>query len=137
VKVSTPSIYKKVIKLEEKGYITGSVVKGEKNSEKAVYSLTPRGEEIFEKLMLKVSSEPIHIFLNFNAVIVNLDSLSIEKQKQCIANIESNVRILKGYIEDNMKAKTDIPATGRAVLEQQLILVEAIEKWLLSIKKSD
>ena len=51
VKISTPSIYKKVIQLEEKGYIQSSMVKEGKMAEKAVYTLTEAGEQEFEKLM--------------------------------------------------------------------------------------
>ena len=40
VKISTPSIYKKVIQLEEKGYITSTTIKEGKMPEKAVYTLT-------------------------------------------------------------------------------------------------
>ena len=72
VKISTPSIYKKVIQLEGKGYITSTQVKDGKMPEKAVYTLTDSGNSQFEKLMLDISCKPIHIFLDFNAVIVNL-----------------------------------------------------------------
>lgn len=137
VKISTPSIYKKVIQLEEKGYITGSTVKEGKMPEKAVYSLTRAGEEEFEKLMLEIACKPIQIFLDFNAVIVNLDSLSPEKQKLCLTEIESNIKTLKEYIEENTRLKkdvTEIPETGMAVLRQQLILAQAIETWIVSLK---
>ena len=50
-------------------------------AEKAVYSLTETGNEEFEKLMLDIASKPIYIFLDFNAVIVNLDSLSPEHRE--------------------------------------------------------
>ena len=40
VKISTPSIYKKVIQLEKKGYMKGDVVKEGNMAEKTVYSLT-------------------------------------------------------------------------------------------------
>ena len=39
VKISTPSIYKKAIQLEEKGLIRGEIVKEGKMPEKAIYSL--------------------------------------------------------------------------------------------------
>ena len=39
VKISTPSIYKKAIQLEEKGFIKGSTVKEGKMPEKVIYSL--------------------------------------------------------------------------------------------------
>ena len=51
VKISTPSIYKKVIQLEEKGYISSNIVKEGKMPEKAIYSLTEAGEKQLENLM--------------------------------------------------------------------------------------
>lgn len=138
VKISTPSIYKKVIQLEEKGYITSTQVKDGKMPEKAVYTLTDSGNSQFEKLMLEISLKPIYIFLDFNAVIVNLDSLSRENQKVCLANIEDNIKTLKSYLEENENLKKnapEIPETGMAVLEQQLILIQAIETWIASMKE--
>ncbi len=138
VKISTPSIYKKVIQLEEKGYITSTQVKEGKMPEKAVYTLTDSGNSQFEKLMVEISLKPIHIFLDFNAVIVNLDSLSRENQQVCLANIENNIKTLKSYLEENENLKKnapEIPETGMAVLEQQLILIQAIETWIASMKE--
>lgn len=139
VKISTPSIYKKVIQLEEKGFIKSSIVKEGKMAEKAVYSLTDAGEHEFEKIMMDISLKPIHIFLDFNAVIVNLMSLTPEKQKLCLDNIEENVKTLKQYLEENISLKEnspEIPETGFAVLQQQFILVQAIETWMESVKDS-
>lgn len=139
VKISTPSIYKKAIQLEEKGFIKGAIVKEGKMPEKAVYSLTESGEKEFERLMSEIAAKPINIFLDFNAVIVNLDSLPPEKQKVCIADIEKNLQILKSYLKENLQEKEDIPEipqTGLAVLRQQIVLVEAIENWITSLKKT-
>lgn len=138
VKISTPSIYKKVLQLEEKGLIKGNIVKEGKMPEKAVYSLTPSGENEFEDLMIKIAAQPINIFLDFNAVIVNIDKLSPENIKRCIDGIESGISELKKYLEENLAIKEkipDIPEIGMAVLKQQHILVEAIETWLTSVKE--
>lgn len=140
VRISTPSIYKKVIQLEEKGCITSHIEKDGKMPEKAVYSLTAAGEKEFEKLMLETACKPIRIFLDFNAVIVNLDSLPPEKGRECLENIENNMKVLKNYLEENISIKEniqDIPETGMAVLQQQLILAQAIETWIASLKKYD
>ena len=112
VKISTPSIYKKVIKLEEKGYIKSNAVREGKMAEKAVYSLTSAGEREFEKLMSEIACKPINIFLEFNAVIVNLDSLTPADQKQCLDNIEANVKNLKGDLEENMALPLTIQGLG-------------------------
>lgn len=136
VKISTPSIYKKTIQLEEKGFIEGKIAKEGKMPEKVIYSLTEAGEKEFNRLMFEISSKPIHIFLDFNAVIVNLDSLTKEKQKECISEIEKNVGILKNYLKENLQTKEnlpEIPETGMAVLRQQIVLAEAIEDWIASL----
>lgn len=107
-------------------------------AEKAVYSLTETGEKEFESLALEISCDPIHIFLDFNAVIVNLSSLSPENQEFCLTNIENSVKTLKTYINENINAKQnvpEIPETGMAVLQQQFQLACAIENWIASLKK--
>lgn len=138
VKISTPSIYKKVIQLEEKGYITSNTVQGENLADKAVYSLTEAGEREFESLMVEISDKPINIFLDFNAVIVNLMSLTPERQKLCLVQIENNVQIMKAYLQDNIDRKENepkIPETGMAVLQQQFVLIQAIETWISTLKE--
>ncbi|MBS7006807.1 PadR family transcriptional regulator [Anaerostipes sp.] len=139
VKISTPSIYKKVIQLEKKGFMEGKIVKEGNMAEKTVYSLTKAGEKEFERLMLEIASKPVRIFLDFNAVIVNLDGLPKESQKSCLTEIEQNVKTLKGYIEENINLKEhlpEIPKTGMAVLRQQLILAEAMETWVEELKET-
>ena len=126
VKISTPSIYKKVIQLEEKGYITSTTVKEGKMPEKAVYTLTESGHRQFEKLMMEISRKPI-----------NIDSLPEETRKSCLANIEDQVKTLKSYLEENLDIKKndpEIPEVGMAVLEQQYMLAQAIEMWISSMK---
>ena len=139
VKISTPSIYKKVIQLEEKGLIASETVQGENLSDKAVYSLTEAGEAAFMLLMSEISTKPIHIFLDFNAVIVNLPNLPPASQTACLEQIECNIQTLKSYLQDNLERKEHAPAvpeTGMAVLQQQFILAEAIETWVVSLKNS-
>lgn len=138
VKISTPSIYKKVIQLEKKGYITSSAVKEGNMAEKAVYSLTAAGETEFEKLMFEISDKPIHIFLDFNAVIVNLASLPRKDQLSCLENIEIQISTLKAYLEENIQLKEnlpEIPEMGIAVLRQQFLLAQAIQEWISSLKE--
>ena len=137
VKISTPSIYKKVIQLEEKGYIKSSLAREGKMLEKAIYSLTETGEKEFEHLMHEIASQPIRIFLDFNAVIVNLSQLSSEDRQSCLQDIEGNIKVLKSFLEENIREKeqdADVPETGMAVLRQQYMLAETMETWIVSLK---
>lgn len=138
VKISTPSIYKKVIQLEDKGFLQSVTVRENNMPEKAVYSLTESGKREFERLMQELAAQPIRIFLDFNAVIVNLDSLTPEKQVSCIADIEKQIGELRSYLEENLREKEnalDVPETGMAVLQQQIILAEAIDNWIVLLKE--
>ncbi len=133
VKISTPSVYKKVIQLEEKGFITSHTEKDGKMPEKAIYSLTDAGEKEFEKLMTEISCSPVNIFLDFNAVIVNLENVSKRKRKTYMENIEKNIQELKKALEKNIEIKesdSNISAAGLSVLHQQYALVTAIENWI-------
>ena len=61
-----------------------------------------------------------------------------EQQRECLDNIESNINVLKSYLEENMDLKEnvpDVPATGMAVLHQQFQLVQAIEEWIRALKE--
>lgn len=140
VKVSTPSIYKKVLQLEEKGLIKSIAVKEGKMPEKAVYSLTDAGKKEFEALMLEIAEKPIYLFLDFNAVIVNIDKLTPELRTRCLDRIKNGVNELKSNLEENINLKEDapdIPKAGLAVLHQQYILAQAIETWLTSLQPKD
>lgn len=137
VKISTPSIYKKVLQLEDKGLIYGRLTRDGNMPEKAVYSLTEAGEREFERLMLEISCQPIRIFLDLNAVVVNLSELSEDKRGFCLAAIEDNLQTLKDYLQENLwlkEAAPEVPQSGLAVLRQQMMLVEALEKWLAELK---
>ena len=138
VKISTPSIYKKVIQLEEKGYVTSSPVREGKTAEKTVYTLTEAGERAFEALMLELSARPVHVFLDFNAVIVNLASLPPEQQRRCVAEVERGVKAMRAQLEENAgrkEGRAEIPEAGMAVLRQQLALAQALEAWSASLRE--
>ena len=138
VKISTQSIYKKALQLEEKGFITAEIVKEGKMPEKAVYTLAEKGEREFERLMMDISAQPIRLFLDFNAVIVNLDCLPPEAQAGCISQIEKNINELTENLKENYRQKEDapeVPETGMAVLRQQLVLAQALEGWIAALKE--
>ena len=61
-----------------------------------------------------------------------------EQQRECLDNIESNINVLKSYLEENIDLKEnapDVPAAGMAVLQQQFRLTQAIEEWIRALKE--
>ena len=75
-KISIPSVYKKVLQLKEKGYLTSDVVKGERFAEKAeYYSITEAGRAYFEALMDTIAEQNVPLTFDFNVVVTNLTKL--------------------------------------------------------------
>ena len=99
--------------------------------EKSVYRITPEGEHFFMDLMEKTARETVSIFLNFNAVIMNLDFMPEEKRKELLEGIHDGISDLKETIEVKSGERQHIPLTGRTILQQQLEIEEK------QVKESD
>lgn len=136
VRVSVPAIYKKVIQLEEKGYIESTITKTGKMPEKAVYHLTESGESYFIELMEKISEKSIKMYLDINSIILNLENIPLELRYTCLEHIEKNILALKEMIESNISMKTDIPYTGKSILKQQHMLSLVLLEWIKELKNN-
>ena len=126
IKVSTPSIYKKVVQLEEK---EGNM------PEKSIYHITEKGNKYFLELMKKISAQMVNIFLDFNAVIINLEMVSPLERKELTENIEYQIRQFQKAVLQLKEERTDIPFTGKTILKQQVLLSEALNKWIENFRE--
>lgn len=129
VRISTPSIYKKVLRLEEQGYLERRIEREGRMPEKAVYSITPQGLTHFEALMRQGASGAVEVLFDFNAVVANLNKLPLEEAIGLIDSIRGGIRESLNYMEGVRPERTHIPLTGRAVLDQQIRVLEALSDW--------
>ncbi len=129
VKIGSFTVYKKVVQFETKGYVVGETIKNGNMPEKTLYTITPAGKEIFKEWMAKFSLAETRVFLDFNAVIVNLALLDESFAFECITNIKNSIQNTKMQILEQLPTHKDIPLFGRTILEQQLMLLETLEKW--------
>lgn len=129
-KISVPSVYRKVIQLNEKGYLKSDIVKGDKFADKAVYSITKKGCAYFEKLMDTYASEPVPLLFDFNVVITNLNKMDKEKALELVAKLRNNI-VASAKSNDEYAANyADIPLVGRTIFEQQRLLYHSLLEWL-------
>ena len=135
VKVSTPSIYKKVVQLEKKGYIESNVSKEGNMPEKSIYRITEHGERYFLELMKTISTQMVNLFLNFNAVIINLELVSTFVQKEVLENIEYQIHQFQKAVSQLEEERIAIPLTGKTILKQQVLLSEALNQWIEGFKE--
>lgn len=130
VKVSNPSIYKKVIQLEEKGYIKGNLSRDGNMPEKSIYHITEKGDKYFLELMKKISAQMVNVFLDFNAVIINMAMLSKNEGKEIIDNIETEIDKYKNVVSKLKMERKNIPICAKSIINQQVLLSEALNDWI-------
>lgn len=74
-KISTPSIYRNLVTLCERGYIDGEVVKEGEMPQKTIYTINEKGKACFFDLMEKCIDKPETVYLPFTAFIANIEKL--------------------------------------------------------------
>ena len=130
VKVSTPSIYKKVIQLEEKGYIKGNLSRDGNMPEKSIYHITEKGDKYILELMKKISAQMVNVFLDFNAAIINMAMLSKNEGKEIIDNIETEIDKYKNVVSKLKMERKNIPICAKSIINQQVLLSEVLNDWI-------
>lgn len=135
IKVSTPAIYKKVLQLEEKGYLWGESVKEGRMPEKTIYRITDMGDKYFRSLMEKTAGQATRVFLDFNAVIMHLDLVSAEEGKALLGRIEEEIVAYRDFLAHMQTERQHIPLRGRTILEQQLSVAQALTDWVEKFEK--
>lgn len=129
-KVSVPSIYRKVLQLGEKGYLQSNIVKGDRFSDKAVYSITDKGRQYFKELMDFYVSQPIPLQFDFNVVIANLNRMEQTDALNLISHLRSSISMSLQSVNEYASEYVDIPLGGRSVFHQQQLLYKSLLEWL-------
>lgn len=130
-KISIPSIYRKVIQLNEKGYLQSDIVKGERFADKAIYSITEKGKAYFEQLMTDKANQQIPLLFDFNVVIANLNKMDKSKAMELVMQLRNSITTSK-QTNDEYVAEyySYLPLVGRTIFDQQQLLYNALLEWL-------
>ena len=136
VRISEQSIYKKVLQLEQKGYITSRKEKNGKMPDKAVYTVTEKGSNYFQQLMNEISMADVNIFLDFNTINVNLDLVDYEQKKILIRNIKTKILETKELLNEKYLQREHIPEIGKSIFKQQMDLIASLENWITNLENN-
>lgn len=129
-KISVPSVYKKVLQLKEKGYLTSDVVKGERFAEKAIYSITDAGKAYFETLMDSIAEQNVPLTFDFNVVITNLNKMDRLHAQALVSKLRKSILASAEKNEGYAQQYANIPFVGRTIFDQQRLLYQALLEWL-------
>ena len=128
--VSAPSIYKKVLRLREEGYLYSKTVRGERLADKAVYSLTEKGRKRFEELMRACAEEAVPLRFDFNVLIANLDKVDPAQAAVLIGRLRESLNQSAWMNAAQAAEYPELPLAGRTIFDQQQRLYRALLEWL-------
>ena len=129
-KISVPSIYRKVLQLNEQGYLQSDIVKGDKFADKAVYSITDKGRSYFEQLMNTYANEKVSLLFDFNVVVTNLNKMGKEKALELVQQLRNNITASAKANDEYAVNYANIPLVGRTIFDQQRLLYRSLLEWL-------
>lgn len=129
-RISVPSIYKKVLRLNEEGYLKSDKPEGDRFSKKTMYSITDKGREYMESLMYELSVQKPKIIMDFNSVICNLNKVDKKTALSLIKNIETGIREAKQYYCMVLNEHVDIPLVGKTIMRQQEKVCDTLLEWV-------
>lgn len=137
VKISTPSIYKNVIKLYDKGFLNSRVVKEGEMPEKTIYSLNDNGKDYFNQLMQNYSNNIGNIYLEFSAFITNLHELDTETRKKLLIEFKTSAENTNKQIQIVSSKYNNIPNTDAiALIKLYEKIYSIIYEWTCDLLKS-
>lgn len=129
-RISVPSIYRKVLRLSEGGYLQSNIVKGDRFADKAVYSITDKGRKYFKELMASYAANPVPLLFDFNVVVANLNKLDKTEATELISALRRSIYTSAKLNEAHAQEFSNIPLEGKTIFEQQQLLYRALLEWL-------
>ncbi|WP_261827028.1 PadR family transcriptional regulator [Inconstantimicrobium mannanitabidum] len=132
LKISTPSIYKNIIKLCDNGYLNSRTVKEGEMPEKTLYSLNEKGNLYFNELMEESSKNIGNIYLEFNAFLVNIENLPEEKRREYLKNFKDKAEERRAYVEpiyNYAKQHNEKNGSEFLILDLYNEFYKILEKW--------
>lgn len=130
VKISTPAVYKNLLKLNENGYLAAQTIKEGEMPEKTIYRITDSGRQYFLELMYKYAGEKVKVNFDLNALIINLDKVDKDKALRMLENIRNGFYFQQKSLAEQYLASQLMPLASRAVVRQSQLVNQALVNWI-------
>lgn len=136
VKISSPSIYKNLVKLHAKGYLDGEVVREGEMPEKTVYTINGKGRQYFLSLMRKYSDNPGFAYFDFATCIANLHNVDRETGLKLVESLKLQLANMIRLMDRNMQGRGDMtPFNGKAVMDLYQKVYRDFYAWIVEFEK--
>jgi DNA-binding PadR family transcriptional regulator len=130
LKISSPAVYKNLIKLAKNGYLSVKNIKDSLMPERKVYSITKKGEEYHIRLLNQVFEKDLKYYFDFNVGILNLSMIEKEKGIKYLESLKEDFEKKKILINESIKKYHFIPIFGLTIMHQQQMINNAMINWI-------
>lgn len=132
IRISSPSVYRNVIRLCDEGCTVGTVVKEGEMPEKTVYTITDKGRERFAGLMEEAAALPARVDFGFLPVLANISLVDEETGRALIDElIETHLntaervdRLIPAYERLEARATMELCASTYRLVAEHLVRFE-------------
>lgn len=136
IKISSPSVYKNLVKLYKSGFLDGQLVREGEMPEKTVYTINDKGKKYFMRLMQKYSEEPGELHIDFSAFIANLCYVDRETGLKMIEDLQHSLACQRDCIKEEINKKINRASFyGMATIELHLQTYTMFCEWAEKFKK--
>lgn len=135
VRISTPSIYKNLIKLHQAGYIDGKTVREGEMPEKTVYTINDKGRAYFMKLMRNYSEDTVKVYIDFCTFISNINHVSPDEGLDMIRSLRAQLVAEQTSIVTYRQCKEDIPYFATAIIDLYAQTYDLFQRWAEDFEK--
>lgn len=133
-KISTPSIYRNLVTLCERGYIDGEVVREGEMPQKTIYTINEKGKAYFFDLMEKCIDKPETVYLPFTAFIANIEKMDTDTGKEMLDRLYRNFSDKADRLEE--VAKAPLIYQGTSVIELNRRMYRLFCDWIEEFKEN-
>lgn len=137
IKISSPSVYKNLVKLYKSGYLDGEMVREGEMPEKTIYTINDKGKMYFMELMQYYSESPTRVYMDFCPVLTNLHNVDYETGLKMIETLQSNLTFGLECINREIERKsTDgVSLYGMSIIKLYSQMFALFCSWIDDFKK--
>jgi DNA-binding PadR family transcriptional regulator len=135
VRISSPSVYKNLIKLHQSGYIDGETVREGEMPEKTVYTINDKGRAYFIELMHCYSQDAVKVYIDFCTFISNIDCVSPSEGLGMIQNLRERLVEEQTAIAAHRQRNENIPYSSAAIIDLYAQMYDLFQHWAEDFEK--
>ena len=129
VKISSPAIYKNLVRLRKRGYLDAKVVREGEMPEKTIYTVNEEGHRYFRRLMETYAGMPGSVYIDFTAFISNLRHLEKPDAEKMLKELQEQLYAKMKYMEHVLQQEGGKSGEAKAIISLYVQMYTLFYQW--------